>query len=87
MNGEPAATIAWYDDPDVFIYNLATRVSYRGRGIARWLLCDLLTRSYARGCRSVILNADANDTPIQLYRRLGFTDEVYWRSQYDAHVS
>ena len=83
IDGEPAATIAWYEDPDVLVYNLATRASYRGRGIARWLLCNLLNRSYARSCRSVIINADTNDTPIQLYRRLGFTDEVYWRSQYN----
>lgn len=87
MDGEPAATFAWYEDSDLFIYNLATRVPYRHRGIARWLLSDFLAQSYARGCRSVIINADTADTPIQLYRRLGFTDEIYWRGRYDLPVS
>jgi hypothetical protein len=30
----------------------------------------------------VIITADEADRPIQLYRRLGFTDEVYWRGTY-----
>ena len=37
---------------------------------------------YARGCRSILINTDVNDTPIQLYRRLGFTDEIYWAQGY-----
>jgi GNAT superfamily N-acetyltransferase len=83
IEGEPAATFAWYEDTDRFIFNLATRVLFRRRGIARWLLCDFLAQSYAHECRSIIINADTADTPIQLYRRLGFTDEVYWRGRFE----
>lgn len=81
-DGEPAAVAGWYDDHDLHIFHLATRVPFRNQGIARYMLCSVLANAYARGCRSVIINADPDDTPIQLYRRLGFTHEVYWRRRY-----
>lgn len=81
-DGEPAAIIGWYDGDDVFVFQLATRVPFRKRGIAQFLLFHVLRDAYGHGCRSVIINADPDDTPIQLYRRLGFTDEVYWRRRY-----
>ncbi|HET9110910.1 MAG TPA: GNAT family N-acetyltransferase [Ktedonobacterales bacterium] len=80
--GDPAAILGWYEDNDRFIYNLATRVPYRNRGIARYLLCDFLAESQTRAARSVIINADTAGTSITLYRRLGFNDEVYWRVKY-----
>lgn len=79
---EPAAILGWYEDNDRFIYNLATRLPYRQRGIARYLLCDFLAESQRRGARSSLINADTAGTSINLYRRLGFTDEVYWRAKY-----
>jgi GNAT superfamily N-acetyltransferase len=81
-DGEPAAIIGWYDGDDVFIFQVATRVPFRKRGIAQSLLLHVLHDAYARGCRSIIINADPDDTPIQLYRRLGFTDAIYWRRRY-----
>lgn len=81
-DGAPAAIMGWYDGDDMFIFQLATRVPFRKRGIARLLLLHLLHDAYARSCRSVIINADPDDTPITLYRRLGFTDQVYWRRRY-----
>ena len=80
--GDPAAVLGWYEDSDRFIYNLATRLPYRNRGIARYLLCDFLAESQARGARSTLINADTAGTSIHLYQRLGFTDEVYWRAKY-----
>jgi ribosomal protein S18 acetylase RimI-like enzyme len=82
LAGEPAAIVAWYEGEDRSIFLLATRVPFRGRGIARALLCHVLAEASARGCRAVIINADPDDTPIRLYRRLGFTDEVYRRRGY-----
>jgi len=52
------------------------------KGIARQLLCQVIADSYDNGCRSVIINTDPTDTPIQWYNRLGFTDEVHWRRTY-----
>ncbi len=81
-DGQPAAVIGWYDDRDVHIFQLATRVLFRNQGIARYLICHVLADAYARGCRSAIINADPADTPIEWYRRLGFTDLIYWRRRY-----
>jgi len=79
---EPAAILGYYDGSDRLIFNLATRMPFRMRGIARQLLCQLIADSYDQGCRSLIINTDPNDRPIQWYRQLGFTDEVYWRRSY-----
>jgi len=87
IGGEPAGALSWYDLRDRMICSLATRVPYRNRGIARHLLCRLLSESERDGTRSVIINADEADTPIDLYRRLGFTDEVYWRATYELESS
>jgi ribosomal protein S18 acetylase RimI-like enzyme len=83
VDGEPAAVIGWYEEPkDRFVFQLGTRVPFRMRGVARRLLCDAVAEGYDRGCRSVLLNTDVDDTPIRLYQRMGFTDEVYWTQEY-----
>ena len=87
VDGEPASALSWYEGEDRYIFSLATRVPFRNRGIARHLLCRLLGESEREGTRSVVVNADEADTPIDLYRRLGFTDEVYWRATYELELS
>lgn len=79
---EPVAILGYYDGNDRLIFNLATRVPFRNRAIAKHLLCRVLVESYDGGCRSVIINTNPDDTPIRWYRRLGFTDQVYWRRRY-----
>ncbi len=54
----------------------------RQRGIARHLLAQVIADAYDSGARSVIINTDPQDTPIQWYRREGFKDEVYWYRRY-----
>jgi len=82
VGDEPAAILGHYDGSDRLIFNLATRTPFRMKGIARHLLCQVVADSYDQGCRSAVINTDPDDTPIQWYRRLGFTDEVYWRRSY-----
>lgn len=82
VGDELAAILGYNDGNDRLIFNVATRTPFRMRGIARQLLCEVIADSYDQGCRSVIINTDPNDRPIQWYRRLGFTDEVYWRRSY-----
>ena len=82
VGDEPAAILGYYDGDDRLIFNLATRTPFRMKGIAMHLLSGVVADSYDRGCRSVIINTDPSDTPIRWYRRLGFTDEVYWRRSY-----
>jgi ribosomal protein S18 acetylase RimI-like enzyme len=83
--GEPASALAFYEGEDRFVHHLGTRVPFRGRGIARWLLSEVLAGARERGCRSTIISAAENGRPAVLYRSLGFTDEVYWRREY-KHV-
>jgi ribosomal protein S18 acetylase RimI-like enzyme len=85
MEGEPAGIIGWYEGEDRHIFLLATRVPFRNRGVARYLLCEALHAAHAHGARSVIINADPDDMPVSLYRRLGFVDEVYWRDRYELY--
>jgi hypothetical protein len=82
VGDEPAAILGYYEGDDRLIFNLATRMPFRMKGIAMHLLSGVIADSYDRGCRSVIINTDPSDTPIRWYRRLGFSDEVYWRRSY-----
>lgn len=86
VGAEPASTLAFYEREDRFVHHLATRVPFRRRGIARWLLTGVLAGARERGCRSTIISAAENGHPVDLYRSLGFTDEVYRRREY-KHVS
>ncbi|HET9017920.1 MAG TPA: GNAT family N-acetyltransferase, partial [Thermomicrobiaceae bacterium] len=82
VDGEPVAILGAIAGPDWLVFQLATRLPFRGRGIARCLLGRLLEAARGRGAGAVLINADPADTPVDLYRRLGFTDEVYWRRTY-----
>ncbi|MEM7029213.1 MAG: GNAT family N-acetyltransferase [Chloroflexota bacterium] len=82
IEGQVAGIISWYPGMDRLLLHLGTRVPFRNRGIANQLLCHAITDAYAHSCRSVMLFTDPSDTPIELYQRLGFTDEVYWMTQY-----
>jgi ribosomal protein S18 acetylase RimI-like enzyme len=83
VKGEIAAILGFYEgNADRLIFNLATRVPFRMKGIAKLLLDFVLADSRKKGCRSVIINTNPDDTPIEWYRRIGFTDEVYWHRKY-----
>ena len=82
LGGEPAAILAYYEGRDRLIFLLATRVPMRKSGIARQLLLRTIADAYDSGCRCVIINTNPEDTPIQWYRREGFTDQVYWHRSY-----
>ncbi|MGC1344113.1 MAG: GNAT family N-acetyltransferase [Candidatus Binataceae bacterium] len=82
VNGEPAAILGYYEGDNRLIFNLATRVAMRKQGLARILLCGAIADANQLGCRSVMINTDPDDTPINWYRRLGFDDEIYWVRSY-----
>ena len=87
VDGDPAAALSWYDGEDRLVFSLATRLPFRRRGIASHLLCRLLGDSERKNTRSVVINANEVGIPIKLYRRLGFTDEVYWHATYELELS
>ena len=82
VGAEAAGIIGWHEGADRLIFHLTTRVPFRGQGIAKHLLCYVIRDTYDKGLRSVIIFTDPEDTPIQLYRRLGFSDEVYRHAKY-----
>ena len=82
VRNEPAAILGYYEGPDRLIFNLATRLPFRMKGLARQLLSQVIADSYDQNCRSIIINPDPTDPPIKWYPRLNFTDEVYWRRTY-----
>jgi GNAT superfamily N-acetyltransferase len=82
VGGEPAGILAYYGGRDRLIFLLATRVPMRKRGIARQILLRTIADASDSGCRSVIINTNPEDTPIQWYRREGFSDQVYWHRSY-----
>lgn len=82
IDGAAAAVVGWRAGRDRFIFQLATRLPFRGRGIATALLCRILADAYARGCASVVINTDPDGLAIHLYRRLGFVDEVCRQQRY-----
>ncbi len=82
VGNEAAGTIGFYEGPDRYVFNLATRVPFRNQGIARQLLSRVLADTYALGKRSLLIATDPADTPVQLYRRMGFVDEIYWKRKW-----
>lgn len=82
VSGEPASALGFYEGEDRFVFNLATRVPFRGLGLASRLLLEVLKGARERGCRATVINADEAGRPAGLYRAAGFTDEVYWRRKY-----
>ena len=79
---EAAAVLDCYEAPDRLIFLLGTSPAYRQRGIATALLSHLLEDAAAANCRSVIINVDPDEPAAQLYRKLGFTQQVYWQRCY-----
>lgn len=83
VGNKAAGIIGWYDiDSDRLIFQVTTRIPFRHRGIAKHLVSYVLTDAYEQGIRAVIINADQTDMPIEIYRWLGFIDEVFWRQGY-----
>jgi GNAT superfamily N-acetyltransferase len=85
VRSEPAAVLAHYPDADDLVFILGTRTPYRHRGIAQAMLARWAAAATDR--RSLIINASDGGAPAALYKRLGFTDEVYWYSKYELRRS
>lgn len=69
--------------------NIFTHPDARRRGYARTVTTALVTDLLARGCRDVVLNVMAENTPaITLYTSLGFqTHSCYWTMQTERNTS
>lgn len=83
LDGEAVAVLGYWRGPDQLVFNLGTRVPYRHQGIAQALLAHWVKAGTANGCRSLLINATDGGRPAELYRRLGFVDEIYWYQTYE----
>lgn len=84
---EPAAVLAHYTaSPDQMVFLLTTLVPFRHRGIAQAMLAHWAQRAATDGARSLLINCDEHGRPAQLYRRMGFTDPVYWHRRYQRQT-
>lgn len=65
---------------EAWINTVGTRRAWRGKGVARWLMADVLRRiqSSSTGFERAILGVDAENPTgaLRLYRDLGFTQDV-----------
>ncbi len=78
LGAEPVAILGHYTGGDQMVFNLATRLPFRHRGIAQSILAHWSEEAVEQAVRSRLINCDDGGLPQALYRRLGFTDEVYW---------
>jgi GNAT superfamily N-acetyltransferase len=81
----PAGFLWWHEDPSLvgWISQLATRLPYRGRGVATRMITACLETAYLAGYIAGVINVDpANQGASRLYRRLGFVDPVYHLRSY-----
>jgi GNAT superfamily N-acetyltransferase len=83
LGGEGVAVLVYYRGRDQLVFNLATRVPYRHRGIAQAMLTRWVDAGTASGCRSLMINATEGGRPAELYRTMGFVDEIYWYRRYE----
>jgi hypothetical protein len=87
LGDEVVGVLGYYAGDDQLVFNLGTRVPFRHRGIAQAMLACWAREGAAAGCRSLTINATDPGRPADLYRRLGFTDEVYWQQHYRLLVN
>jgi len=71
----------WVHEPvEAWINTVGTRRAWRGQGVARWLMADVLRKiaTDAAGFQRAILGVDAENPTgaLGLYRSLGFTEDV-----------
>jgi hypothetical protein len=83
IDSVPVGVLGSYSGPDQLVFNLGTRIPFRQRGSAQALLAHWVEAGMASNCRSLIINADDPGRPLDLYRRTGFVDEIYWYQRYE----
>jgi hypothetical protein len=78
LGGEAVANLGHYTGQDQMVFNLATRLPFRHRGIAQSMLARWSKEGDGQPIRSRLINCVDGGPAHTLYRRLGFTDEVCW---------
>jgi len=72
----------WHIDDQMEIANFAVSPDFRGRGIGRQMMAEVLREADQRGCTSLILSVRESNLPaIRLYTSHGFV-EIHRRKGY-----
>jgi len=75
----------WEREGELKINNLAVRVDYRRRGLARWMLGRILGGARERGCTTARLEVrTSNRAAIRLYEGHGFVEIGRHRGYYQT---
>ncbi|MTD46571.1 GNAT family N-acetyltransferase [Conexibacter sp. W3-3-2] len=73
VDGQDAAHATLHRTGPVFqIEDVVTLPPYRGRGLARRVIASCVREARAQGAELVVIVADADDSPRELYARMGF---------------
>lgn len=68
---------------DAHVLDIAVAPAFRRRGLARWLMDELLVAAQARDCDQLFLEVRAGNEPaLTLYRDLGFAEVALRRGYY-----
>ncbi|SDL87825.1 GNAT family N-acetyltransferase [Sediminibacillus halophilus] len=65
------------DKPFGFVYELFVVPAYRGKGIAEQLLHAVCDQLKSAGHQEVRLSVHAENSAIELYKKLGFTEKTF----------
>ena len=76
-NGDLAAACTLFLEREsggiALLDNVGTLRAQRGRGLARAVVAAAIDAAAAVGCHPIVIPADIDDWPKELYRRMGFT--------------
>jgi ribosomal protein S18 acetylase RimI-like enzyme len=83
-DGKPCAYMSSWEGVDGVgqIEDLFTHPDHRHRGLGTALIARCVLEARSRGAGPVLLEADPTDTPMHMYREMGFRPLFIARSQY-----
>jgi GNAT superfamily N-acetyltransferase len=86
VSGEAVAHVLTIRDDDcVGVFDVVTKSSHRGRGLASVLIARALADAHAAGARTAYLQVMAKNPAVRVYERLGFTTAYeYWYREVPA---
>jgi len=59
---------------EAHILTIAVRPEFRGQGVGRWLLLNLIDEARGTGCVSIVLEVrPSNEAALRLYEKMGFS--------------
>lgn len=90
MEGEVVCVIEYmqkFETPEVFLYGISTKESWRRRGLAKKLIKKSEGSLIELGIKKIILTVDPkNDIAIELYKKEGYVITQFQKDEYGKGV-